>query len=352
MSISLTIEKLVHGGSGVGTSDGMKVFVPYSAPGDVLDVEITADHKNFAEGQIVSIIEPSPCRTEPRCHVFGSCGGCQWQHLSYDAQLEWKRLILKESLERIGKIENPEMLPTLASPAQWNYRNRIQLHVDSNGRVGYYRPKSKEVVEFARCLIAEEKINDMLCSERAKLRGRDRGIAFRLEDGFSFSQINSGQNEQMRGILCDWLSKIPHDNVLELYAGAGNFTFAMAGICGRIVASDVDGRAIEAAKERQSKEGVWNIEFVRAASAKAAGYMGGVCDVVIVDPPRKGCAEAIGDISKLDPRAIIYISCDPATLARDLHDFIGHGYRLERTLPVDMFPQTFHVESMTMMGKR
>jgi 23S rRNA (uracil1939-C5)-methyltransferase len=347
--LRITIEKLVHGGSGLGEVSGKRIFVPYSAPGDELEVSITADHGTWAEAEIESIVHPAPCRVSPPCPVFGRCGGCQWQHISYEAQLEWKRLILIETLERIGKITDPPVLETLASPKQWYYRNRIQLHGDSRGHVGFYGPRSKEVVEFGECIIADEHINQELAARREELSKRTKGIALRAGGGEGFSQVNPTQNEQMKELLCQWLKEVPHRTVLELYAGAGNLTFAVAKIAERVVASDIDGRAIRLARQRQDKGEGPNIEFVRAAGAQAARRFTEGCDAVVVDPPRTGCADVIAAIVSVRPQNIFYISCDPATLARDVHSFSERGYNLVRALPIDMFPQTYHVESLAML---
>lgn len=352
----IAIEKLVAGGSGLGEVDGKRIFVPYAAPGDVLEIEVDVDHGAWAEGAIARIEAPASCRAAPRCPVFGLCGGCQWQHLAYAAQLEGKRAILREAIERIGKIEGPDVLETLPSPREWHYRNRIQLHVDSKGRVGFYRRRSKEVVEFEACAIADERLNAELKARRGEIASRDRGIALRVEEGDgSFSQINTAQNERLQGIVAEWLSAVPHGRVLELYAGSGNFTFAIAKIAGCVLASDVDQRSIDAARGRQIRENACNVEFIcapaAAAAAKAIRRLGGGVDAVIVDPPRKGCAEAVGAIAVLGPQAILSISCDPATLARDLQAFAAHGYRLVRALPVDMFPQTFHIESLSLLER-
>jgi 23S rRNA (uracil1939-C5)-methyltransferase len=348
----LKIEKLVFGGNGAGDAGGKKIFVPFSAPGDVLEVETADDHGTYASAQITKIIEPALCRVNPPCPVFGKCGGCQWQHISYNAQLEWKRKILIETLGRIGKLSvaDEAVLPTLRSPCEWHYRNRIQLHVDSKGRVGFYRQRSKEVVEFEECLIAEEDLNCRLNEMRGTLRKRRKGIAFRKGDGPSFTQINTLQNEQMKKILMEWLNEMPHDKVLELYAGAGNFTFQIAAIASRVIASDIDGKAIRHAKDTQKARKADNIEFFRESAEKTAERFKGVCDAVILDPPRKGCKEAIEAISSLKPASIIYISCDPATLARDLNLFRDHSYNLARCLPVDMFPQTYHIESINLLS--
>lgn len=354
--MKITIEKLVHGGSGMGVVDGKRIFVPYAAPGDFAEIEITSDHDSWAEGRILKLLEPAPCRTEARCPIFSVCGGCQWQHLTYPAQLAWKREILREALERTGKVNNPNVLETLPSPQEWNYRNRIQLHVDAEGRVGFYRARSQAVVECESCAIADPRLNVELRQRRGEIACRDRGIALRVEAGEgSFAQINSAQNAQLQSVVAEWLAVVPHAVVLELYAGSGNFTFAIAKTAGRVLASDVDTRAIDAAQRRQIQENVCNIEFISAPAEKAAKRARkrcpSGCDAVLIDPPRKGCAEAVEVIAELCPASILYISCDPATLARDAKAFSARGYRLVRSLPVDMFPQTFHVESLCLFSR-
>lgn len=348
----MRVEKLVNGGAGMGTIEGKAAFVPLSAPGDLLDVEVTADHGGWLEASIVRIEEPAVCRVAPRCPVFGVCGGCQWQHISYEEQLKWKREILRETLARIGREGSPEVLETMASPRQWNYRNRIQLHVDSRGRIGFYRPRSKAVVEFAECAIADEALNAELNARRAELSKRDRGIALRLDDGTgSFVQINSGQNDNLRRTLVEWLGGVPHGTVCELYAGSGNFTFDIARIADAVFATDIDRNAVDAARARQQREGIANVEFMAGEAPRALKRMQGSCDALVLDPPRKGCAEAVAAIVELKPRSILYISCDPATLARDLVSLKAHGYRLVKALPVDMFPQTHHIESLTLIAR-
>lgn len=344
----LSVDKLVHGGAGIGEIDGKMIFVPFSAPGDVLEIEIISDHGNYAEARIVKIIEAAPCRVNPPCPVFGKCGGCQWQHISYDVQLDWKRKILAETFRRIGKID-VDVMPTLASPKQWNYRNRIQLHVDSKGQAGFYRPRSKEVVEFEKCFIVDERLNDQLNSMREEIKFRTKGIALRIEEGPSFLQINTEQNEQLKRTVAEWMTGVPHDSVLELYAGGGNFTFEIAKIAKRVTASEIDIKAVRYALERMKEKDTANVEFICEDSLKTVKKFGSACDVVLLDPPRKGCAGEVGAIAALAPKAVIYISCDPASLARDVKTFGEHGYRLTKSMPVDMFPQTYHIESVNLL---
>lgn len=335
----------------MGEVEGKKVFVHFSAPGDVLEVEIVKDHGSYAEACLLEIVELSPSRVEPPCPVFGQCGGCQWQHIDYKTQLEWKRRILRETLERIGKIEDPNVLPTLPSPKEWNYRNRMMLHVNSKGKVGFYKAKSKEVVEFERCYIAEEELNEQLNERREEISKRDRGISLRLKGGPHFAQVNNAQNEKLKKIIAEWIADIPHETVIELYAGSGNFTFPIAEAADKVIALEIDGRAVKWAREHAEKSGIKNIAFHRLPSDRARqAFHKGRPDVVFLDPPRRGASEALDAIIDLKPPIIIYMSCDPATMSRDVHNLLESGWKFQKSLPIDMFPQTFHIESLTMLS--
>ncbi|MFH1654728.1 MAG: class I SAM-dependent RNA methyltransferase [Pseudomonadota bacterium] len=350
--MKVKIEKLVHGGSGSALLDGKMVFVPYAVPGDEVEIEIVASHRGYDEAKIVKIVKPSDDRVEPECPVFGRCGGCQWQHISYDAQAYWKEKIVREALVRIGKIPDPNVLKIIPSTDQWHYRNRVQLHVDREGRVGFYAPKSQDVVEFDECLIAATEINEKLSELKPSLRGRDRGISIEIEErGGSFSQINSAQNERLKGLLCDWLRDVPHENVVELYAGNGNFSFELSKIAKQLLATDVDRKAIDHAKKRAKEEGIENLKFLSADARKSLNLLKEPTDCLVLDPPRKGCQDILEDIVRREPRAIIYVSCEPATLARDLKHLLEAGYKLEKVQPIDMFPQTFHIESVSLLLK-
>lgn len=349
MSTIVKIEKLIHGGFGVGECDGKKVFVSYAAPGDELEIEITNRQRNYDEGRIIKIIKPSPCRVQPKCPVFGRCGGCQWQHISYEAQIEWKKKILIETLERIGKISSPPVADVIPSPKQWNYRGRIQLHV-RDGKVGFYSQGTNDVVEFEECLIADEQINERFALIKDELRKRDRGISIdSSEREGSFVQINSLQNENLKKILCNWLNNLPHDDVVELFAGSGNFTFEIAKIAKKVLASDVDKMAIAFAKKKAEEGNVLNVKFLPASAEKTLKIVNDSPDCLIIDPPRKGAFDILERILEIRPKSIIYVSCEPSTLARDLKALLEGGYKLELIQPIDMFPQTFHIESMSML---
>lgn len=354
--MQLTIEKLIHGGSGVGTFEGKKIFVPFTAPGDVVEARLIKDHGNFAEAELIRIIEASSERVSPLCPVFGRCGGCQWQHLSYASQLKWKRAIVVESLNRIGKLElkavEELVLPTQASPQQWNYRNRIQLHVRQE-KVGFYAAKTNEVVEFAECFIADNKLNAELNERRVEISKRDRGIQLRLDESTFFTQVNTEQNEFIRRELMSWVKTLPHHKVLELYAGGGNFTFSLAEAAEEVIACDIDVQAINLAKSRQKElDPTQKIQFEAISSEKLVEKLQNKkisLDGVVLDPPRKGASEVLPQLVSLKPQWMIYISCDPATFSRDIKGLALAGYHLHKVQPLDMFPQTFHIEVMGLL---
>ena len=356
--MQFTIEKLIHGGSGVGTFEGKKIFVPFTVPGDVVEARLIKDHGNFAEAELVRVLESAPERVSPPCPVFGRCGGCQWQHLSYAAQLKWKRAIVVESLNRIGKLELQDVenlvLPTRASPNEWHYRNRIQLHV-RNEKVGFYAPKTNEVVEFSECLIADKKLNAELNEKRVEISQRDRGIQLRLDDSTFFTQVNSAQNEFIRSELMSWVKTLPHHKVLELYAGGGNFTFSLAEAAEEVIACDIDIQAINLAKTRQKElDPAQKIQFEASSSEKLVEKLQKQkisLDGVVLDPPRKGASEVLPQLVSLKPKWMIYISCDPATFSRDIKGLALAGYQLKKVQPVDMFPQTFHIEVMGLLQR-
>lgn len=329
MNQPLKIEKLVYEGAGVGFVNRQPIFVPMTVPGDEIECRITKKHKGFADGVATRILRPSPNRTTPKCEYFGRCGGCQWQHMDYACQILWKQIIVEEQLRRIGKIRNPNVLPTIPSPKVWNYRNRVKMHRDKSGRTGFYAPSSHELVEIGDCLLVEEANKAGSCE--------------------FFTQVNPAQNENLKALVVELVEKTGAKNVLELYCGNGNLTFAIAEVTGTVEASDSDKKAVVCAKEDAAERGVKNICFKcepaqRAVNAAIKNNVKYGC--MVVDPPRDGCKDISGGIIKLKPPHIIYISCNPATMARDIHAFAQHGYKLESAQPIDMFPQTYHIETV------
>lgn len=378
----LTIEKLVYGGNGMGRVDGKAVFVPFTAPGDIAQIEIVEGHKGYDVARLVKIIEPSPARCEPRCKYFGVCGGCHYQHINYAEQILWKQMILEEQLARIGSARETQILPTIPSPKIWEYRNRIQLH-QKGDKFGYFKMASHDVIEIDSCPIADEEINKKLggfarvfsmehCHPR--FRGDDkkntrqvRGLpaspdakggwrAGRLEISSakvgSFAQINSHANKKLKDLIIEWAGELNLKNVIELYAGSGNFTCELAEFAGKIIAVELDGRAVKEGQGISGEMGLHNIEFIKnsAEAFLSRPKIEHHTNLLLADPPREGLGKKVVDgIVKLKPDAILYVSCNPATLARDAKQFIEHGYTFKKCQPIDMFPQTYHIESVSLL---
>jgi tRNA/tmRNA/rRNA uracil-C5-methylase (TrmA/RlmC/RlmD family) len=334
MTINLKIEKLIYGGLGAGFVDRLPVFVPMTVPGDEVECEIVRKHKGYAEGRAIKIVAASPNRVTPKCEYVGSCGGCQWQHLDYATQILWKELILEEQLTRIGKIREPNVLPTIPSPKIWNYRGRVKLHRDDQGRSGFYAMGTNELVEIEDCLIAGKDC----------LRSGDEDPVF--------TQVNPAQNENLKALVAGIVKELKASKVLELYCGNGNLTFPIAKAVDFVEAGDADKRAIGNAKATAQELAVKNVEFLGlSASAMLRAFLkaGKKADTVLVDPPRDGCKDILSDLVKIAPKNIIYVSCNPSTLARDIKTLSESGYKLRSSQPIDMFPQTFHIESVSVL---
>lgn len=326
----LKIEKLVYGGSGMGFADGMPVFVPGTVAGDEVECEAVKKQKNYVEARLVKIITPSPNRVLPKCEYFGRCGGCQWQYIDYAAQMLWKQLIVEEQLSRIGKIKDPRVLPTIPSPKIWKYRGRVKLHTDAKGRKGFYALASHDIVEIKDCLIAD----------------------ISKDGGEFFTQVNPSQNENLKSLVSELVKERKAGSALELYCGNGNLTFAFADLVEIIEASDSDKNAIAHAKEMSSKNKISNIVFEAASGKKALEKMISKkreFDLLVIDPPRDGCKDIIKYITKMKFKDIIYVSCNPSTLARDINELAKSGYKLVSCQPIDMFPQTYHIESVSLI---
>jgi len=331
MNQSLNIEKLVYGGNGIGFDAGIPVFVPLTVPGDEIEYTIGAKHKNHIEGVLTKVRKSSNVRTIPKCKYFGRCGGCQWQHIDYSAQLLWKQLIVEEQLLRIGKIGNVNVLPTIPSPKVWGYRNRIRLHKDEKGRIGFYALGTNEIVEIDECLIAES------FSTNSK---EDEG----------FTQVNSYQNKNLQKEVASLVKNVGPSSILELYCGNGNLTFELLALAEEITATDSSKESITLAIKKAGKRK--RVKFLcKSAQATVREFVRNKhkVDCLLLDPPRDGCKEILKGIERLRPKTIIYVSCNPSTLARDLNFMTGIGYKIESVQPIDMFPQTYHIKTISVL---
>lgn len=402
------MEKLVYGGDCLGRlPDGRAVFVPFVLPGETVKIEIIEDKKRYAKAWPLEILEVSPDRITPRCPHFGLCGGCQYQNLPYDQQLTLKESLLIDQFERIGKIENPPISPIIPSPMPWNYRNFVQFHLSDNGVIGYVHADGEHFLPITECHLPQEGINAlwpqlelgtesgvhrlgirqdsyddlMLIMEGDDhdppefsedipisavytppdanltiLAGEDHLVFTVLEQNFqvsarSFFQVNTPMAEKMVRFLLDHLELDPHARVLELYAGVGLFSAFLAPRVSHLTAIESSGAAChDFAVNLDASD---NVVLYQAEAEDVLASLDIDPAILVMDPPRSGLKPAVHDaIAKLKPAQIAYISCDPATLSRDLKKIIHTGYELVSATPFDLFPQTAHVETIVLLRRK
>lgn len=375
MEKTLTIDALAFGGEGVGRSEGKVVFVPWAVPGDRVKVRILSDHGKYERAEVLEILEPSPDRVEPPCPVFGRCGGCQWQNMNYAAQLRWKQEILGETLRRVGRVNDLNLLPILPAPNPWNYRRRIQLKVDESGRIGFHGFKSHQVVDFEDCKIADPVLNRKLADLRNGIDAQRPVAGFELSLNGSanahvlpeekhekvFSQVNAEQNKKLIETVLQFsfgnaeMAFTKKKTIVELYAGSGNFSFPLAEKAGGIFCVEESREAVHRAEREAQNRSVTNMAWIAGSAEWGLKkiYRNKIApDVLVLDPPRRGAKEIIDLVCVIRPRVVVYVSCDPVTLARDLSLLLRRHYRLEEVQPIDMFPQTYHIESVSRLVLR
>jgi len=346
--IEIQIDRLATGGHGVGRYEGFVIFVPYSAPGDTVRVAISEIKKNFAYAEIKEIINASASRVTPKCKYYGLCGGCNWQHLSYSEQLKQKQAIVDWAFKNLIASR-----PIIPSPKEWNYRRRVQLHQE-NSRIGFLKRNAYEVVPTASCEIAREELLANWPKPSPELGqkfelGVDEENKIYIDPlkGHSpeFTQVNIEQNKNLQRLVAEFAKKINSKNLYDLYCGSGNFAFAIAQETTsiQVIGVDVDHRLIQKANEKSKKLNL-NLEFLAQRDDKIKGEINFSDSTVVLDPPRAGCSpQLIEKLLQDRPEGIIYVSCHPQTAARDMK-ILTTKYALEELVPLDMFPQTDHIE--------
>jgi len=363
--VKMKIDNIAFGGEGVGRVEGFVVFVPLVIEGEVVEAKIIEVKKSFARGELVKIINPSPIRINAECKYFGNCGGCQYQHIQYEDQLKIKQQQIIELFKRIGGFSEDKVAPVIACPQTFNYRNRILVRSQWNGKakkllVGFRKRNSHWVVEINDCKIAEPALNKQIPEVRANPPKRG-GIKINLrvapEDwsvpDHSFFQTNFFILPEMVNKVRKIFQSNNSEYLVDTYCGVGFFAIELANLAKKFVGVESDKLAIKAAQENSIKFGAENGEFIEGRTEDLLPELlekfSPNKTSVILDPPRKGCApSAIEQLRKVKPSQIIYISCHPATLARDLNILCADGvYRLEHVYPIDMFPHTQHIECIT-----
>lgn len=429
--IELHIERLVYGGKGLGRHNNMVVFVPDVITGENALVEIRTRKKDYAEAELIKVLEPSPHRITPPCPLYHDCGGCQWMHIDYPFQVQAKREILAETLKRGLKTEDIAVPPLIPSSTPLNYRQRVQFkvqHKNGNYQIGYYKRETHQLIDVDKCLLlrpllnkALKKIRELLNSGKiTQLKNLEelhmhcssdemamvfilyadgiskdelnnlfkeikeavseatgiifidkykkritagnpfideelQGISFRISAD-SFSQIDWEQNKSLVKLALDYIGSEQYKNSLDLFCGIGNFTLFIAKNADNVIGIDSGKTAIDDAQYNSKKNLIKNTSFMyndvkhRMASLLAEGSC---FDLVLIDPPRTGVGkESVNLIADFQPSKIIYISCNPVTLSRDIAHFKAKGYEIKRLQAVDMFPQTYHIETVAELLKK
>ncbi len=368
--IKLKIESLAFGnGAGVARHDRMVVFVSGACPGDEVRAQISLVKKNFAEAEILEIVTASENRVEPTCPVAHECGGCTWQHVEYRTQLHQKDLIVSKALSPLIN-ESTVVSNIIPSPSELHYRNRIQLH--KNGlKWGYFKPKSSDLVAIEECPIAENDLNRYLRTIKAKNSlpetcrveiqrspsGNVEHMVTREErDELGFSQVNTAVNSLLVENLVTLTEKLDFHGIHDLYAGNGNFSFPLATAHPNhlVFSVELNSKAHQDAVIRSKNSDLPHLKLIHSSVEK---YLKSAVinekDLIVLDPPRAGLQKvALQQLMTIPCQHLLYISCDPMTLKRDLMELTHKaGFQLNQILPFDMFPHTSHMEVLVYLNR-
>jgi 23S rRNA (uracil1939-C5)-methyltransferase len=340
--VELEIQDIAFGGAGVARHEGKVYFVPFTAPGERVRARVRKSKKAFVEADLVEIVSPSPERVAAPCPVFGRCGGCAYQHLPYARQLEFKQRQVEQTLRRVGRLADVPMEPIVPSPKQYEFRNRIRVHVQ-NGQAGFYAHRSHQLVPIARCPISEPGVNKALQDLRARaVRDGDYTVV-NADRGRFFEQTNDGVAAELVKLVESWIAP-GHEVLIDAYCGAGFFAHRLAPRFAKVVGIEENEHAVAHAR----REALPHEHYLAGDVAFLLGDVLASHDLsratIVLDPPAAGLSPRVVEMLLLQPPAqIIYVSCDPATLARDLAS-LTKRYVLETARPLDMFPQTAEVE--------
>ena len=356
--MNLFIDEIAFGGRGVGRlEDGRVVFVPFVAPGETVRVEIVREHKSYLEARLLAVEDPSPRRVAPPCPYFGRCGGCSYQHLDAAEQADLKRRQVAQVLRRVGKFESPEVPPLVPSPRDYAYRNRLTVHV-RGGVIGFYSVEeggARGLIDIAQCPIAEPAVNDALTRFRSRPRPREGHCTLRADAGGprSFRQTNDGAAAELLALVAGLLSpETPATHLIDAYCGAGFFTRHLRGRFERVVGLEWDRRAVEEARKDAAPHEIYHCGDVALLLPDALADAPADGTVLIVDPPSEGLPAPVRRAVLANPPSrVIYVSCNPATLARDLAA-LRVRYDLLSVTPLDMFPQTAEIEAIAHLQPR
>jgi 23S rRNA (uracil1939-C5)-methyltransferase len=384
---TLTLTDMAYEGHAIGRLDDLVVFAEYGIPSEEVVVEIYRKTPDFASARVVEVLKPSPDRVEAPCQYFGMCGGCHWQHIRYERQLELKRHVVQEQLRRIGKFESQAVNPTVAAENPWAYRNHLRLSAGRHGDIGFMRRGSHRFLPIDRCLIADPRINEAI----ALLQGKGAGLHQvelragantgdlmvqpdltdrepRVPSGSkvyresllgrefqvsapSFFQSNTPQAETLGRLVREKLDPQPDELLLDAYAGVGTFAALFAADVRAVIGIEESPSAVADAAVNLAD--LPNVRYIEGKVEAVLPDLEEQPDAAILDPSRVGChPDVIDAMLRLAPRKLVYVSCDPSTLARDLRLLVDGGFDLLDVTPLDMFPQTYHIETVANLRRR
>lgn len=349
-TVDLQVEDIAFGGKGVAREHGKAVFIPFTIDGELVSARITREKKQFAEAEVVAVRKTSSHRVTSQCPYFGRCGGCAYQHIDYAHQLETKSRQVRDLLQRIGKLNDVPMRAIVPSPAEYAYRNRITVHVE-NGVIGYFRRDSHQLIDVEHCPIAMDEVNRELTDLRAR-KVPDGHYTLRAKSGPRiFSQTNDGVAAALLDLIADLVP--PNQQLLvDAYCGAGFFSKALLHKFDRIIGIDWDRFAIAAAKENATAKEDYVACDVETGLRATLDHSDPNKIVLLADPPATGLMPRVREtIAETGPRTFFYISCNPATLARDLSD-LDRRFEISSVTSFDMFPQTAEIEVVAELRRR
>jgi len=373
-------------GAATGALDGETVSAAFGLPGERVIVAVLERREGHIDGRTLHVLRPSPDRVEPPCPYFGTCGGCQWQHVTYERQLAYKRDNVATRLAEAGFADVP-VAPTLPAPSAYAYRNHARFSIGRKfGELGYTTHHQHRFFRVDACPIMNPRINEVLAATQRRAAGHQLAVRVGARTGdllvqprqdapdlpyesgqtsleeellgrryrvsaAAFFQVNTAQAERLIATARDLLDLRESDVLLDLYCGVGTFGLALASGVRRVIGVEESAAALKDA--RVNAADLDNVEFLIGRAEDVLASLASLAepvDAVIVDPPRVGCRPgALDALLRLTPRKLVYVSCDPASLARDLRVLVDGGFALRAVQPVDMFPQTAHVETVALL---
>jgi len=394
-NFEVRVEKLVYGGDGLARLDGRVVFAPFVLPGERIRARAEQEKPGMVRARMLEVLEAASDRVPATCPVFGRCGGCHYQHAPYEYQLAAKRSILVEELKRLGKIEAPPEIPVIAAEPL-GYRNRVQLAVEET-RIGYREGRSHKLCPVGECPVSSPKINQAIAAVNRMSRDSrwpkfmraleiftderqvqinvletDRPVARRffdwcgteiegmVEGALDYEgrfRVSSNSFFQVNRFLLDQLVETAlgdaaGDIAADLYAGVGLLSMPLARRFREITAVESGAGAVRDLQFNAERSGLANLRALQQTAEEHLAKLETAPDFMVLDPPRAGLGKAVVKrLGELRPRQLVIVACDPATLARDLAGLLASGYRIERMAMLDLFPQTYHLETVVRLAR-